>query len=86
MKRLILGLVFGSFLALVGIHTCHVHSDANVEACRICVIGDQAVRVAPAAPAALVVSVVAAALQDAPQGDVCALLPVRVAARAPPSA
>ena len=86
MKRLLLGVLVGGFLALVGVHNWHAHTDANAKSCGICVIGGQGVLHAPAAAPGLSVSVVASALADAPQGDVSAPLPVRAAARAPPFA
>ncbi|MBI3553214.1 MAG: hypothetical protein HY077_12030 [Elusimicrobia bacterium] len=56
MKRLLLGTVAASFLALVGVQAAHFHRDSlesGSDSCAVCVLAHQSVQQAPnAAPSA----------------------------------
>ena len=86
MRRLLLGVVVGGFLALIGVQSAHSHEAVGSGPCQVCALGSQTVRHAPAAAPCVVRAPVTA---EVPEPAFFRLSPVvrcETSARAPPAA
>lgn len=88
MRRFLVTVVLGAFLALVGVQSAHAHDSAAapLDSCAVCALAQQAQRQAPSkAPSVIAVFSWTPCEQSVALFD-GALTPLRARARAPPRA
>jgi hypothetical protein len=88
-RRLLLGTVAASFLALVGVQAAHFHKDrveSKNDSCAVCVLGQQSVAQAPQAVPSLILVTVFEAVLPAVNAEAVSPFAAAASARAPPAA